>query len=226
MSCYLLSFLSVAGMSLQPWTKAPLCKLLICIVLLLIGLQYMFSSTFHVYRHEPLFYIHNGAPHLVHPINWHNTVRNNTSNSSTAALLLMNLTANNAAPTDEILSPHNAADIPNVTSIAKNQSESRNSTVNELPLCPLIPKDLKGPVPISDVLHTMEQLEILFDNLGPGGHYSPPHCRARSRVALIIPYRDRASQLNALLYHMHPFLQKQQLEYGIIIVEQSGKLLP
>lgn len=177
----------------------------------------MFSGTFHTYRHETLFYIHGGA-HPSHALSWQSAMRNNASNSSTAALLLMNLTANNAASSAETLLLPSVADNPNVTN--KNGPESKNSS--QLSLCPVVPNDLKGPVGVSDVVHTMDQLELLFDNLEPGGHYAPPNCKARSRVALIIPYRDRPSQLNAFLYHMHPFLQKQQLEYGIIIVEQSG----
>lgn len=181
----------------------------------------MFSGTLNVYRHEPLFYIHgNGGAHLGHSISWHHTMRNNASNSSTATLLLMNLTANNAGTTIGTFMSRNLVDTSSNTTI-KNPSDLRNSST-ELPLCPLIPADLKGPVPISDVAHSMEQLELLFDNVEPGGHYTPPNCRARSKVALVIPYRDRASQLTAFLYHMHPFLQKQQLEYGIIIVEQAG----
>ncbi|KAE8748848.1 hypothetical protein FOCC_FOCC004442 [Frankliniella occidentalis] len=213
---------SLSGMSPQPWIRAPLFKLIICIGLVLVGLQYMLSGTFHVYRHETLFYIHgNGGAHLGHPISWHSALRNNSSNSSTSALLLMNLSANNAGPTlGTFISQNLITDPSNMT--IKNRTESKNPTIPTLPLCPLIPTDLRGPVEISDVAHSMEQLELLFDNLDPGGHYKPPNCQARSRVALIIPYRDRASQLTAFLYHMHPFLQKQQLEYGIIIVEQAG----
>ncbi|XP_034254744.1 beta-1,4-N-acetylgalactosaminyltransferase bre-4-like isoform X2 [Thrips palmi] len=206
-------------MSLQPWMRAPACKFLICLGVLLVGLQYMFSGTFHTYRHETLFYIHGGA-HPSHSLSWHNAMRNNATNSSTAALLLMNLTANTAVSTAETLILHSIADNLNITN--KNGSEFKNLTTSQLSLCPLVPTDLRGPVGISDVAHTMDQLELLFDNLEPGGHYTPQSCKARSRVALIIPYRDRPSQLNAFLYHMHPFLQKQQLEYGIIIVEQAG----
>jgi len=68
-----------------------------------------------------------------------------------------------------------------------------------------------------------ESIEQLVSGVTPGGHYKPPECQPRSRVAIIIPYRDRVENLNAFLYHMHPFLQKQQLEYGIIVVEQEGK---
>ena len=40
------------------------------------------------------------------------------------------------------------------------------------------------------------------------------------QVAVIIPYRNRFEQLKIFLRHLHPFLQRQQLMYRIIVVEQ------
>ena len=40
------------------------------------------------------------------------------------------------------------------------------------------------------------------------------------QVAVIIPYRKRYEQLKIFLRHMHPFLQRQELLYRIIVVEQ------
>lgn len=54
----------------------------------------------------------------------------------------------------------------------------------------------------------------------PGGCYSPPDCEARHRTAIIIPYRHRENHLKYLLYHLHPFLQRQQLSYQIYIINQ------
>ncbi|XP_008322270.1 beta-1,4-galactosyltransferase 3 [Cynoglossus semilaevis] len=56
----------------------------------------------------------------------------------------------------------------------------------------------------------------------PGGCYSPPDCEARHRTAIIIPYRHRENHLKYLLYHLHPFLQRQQLSYQIYIINQAG----
>ncbi len=44
-------------------------------------------------------------------------------------------------------------------------------------------------------------------------------------MAIIIPIRDREEHLRLLLAHMHPFLQKQQLNYGIYVIEQVPVLL-
>ncbi len=35
--------------------------------------------------------------------------------------------------------------------------------------------------------------------------------------------RDRAAHLRLFLHHMHPFLQRQQLDYRIFVVEQAGR---
>ncbi len=56
--------------------------------------------------------------------------------------------------------------------------------------------------------------------LSAGGMWRPKHCMARHKVAVIIPYRDREEHLSLLLYHLHPMLRKQQLDYTVIVVEQ------
>ncbi|NXX21170.1 B4GT3 galactosyltransferase, partial [Podargus strigoides] len=55
-----------------------------------------------------------------------------------------------------------------------------------------------------------------------GGRYQPPTCESRSRTAVIIPHRNRETHLGHLLYYLHPFLQRQQLHYGIYVVHQAG----
>lgn len=59
--------------------------------------------------------------------------------------------------------------------------------------------------------------------LEPGGHYRPQECQARDRVAIVVPYRDRAQHLRTLLLNLHALLQRQQLDYGIFVIEQTGK---
>ena len=55
-----------------------------------------------------------------------------------------------------------------------------------------------------------------------GGGWKPTGCRARQRVAIIVPYRDRLQHLQLFLHHTHPILQRQMLEYRIFVVEQVG----
>lgn len=70
----------------------------------------------------------------------------------------------------------------------------------------------------------MEKLEALFPELEPGGRFRPKNCIARHKVAIIIPYRDREEHLKIFLQNMHPMLQRQQLDYGIYIIEEVQKL--
>ncbi|NXL56950.1 B4GT4 galactosyltransferase, partial [Chordeiles acutipennis] len=54
------------------------------------------------------------------------------------------------------------------------------------------------------------------------GRYHPTECSALQRVAILIPHRNREKHLLYLLEHLHPFLQRQQLDYGIYIIHQAG----
>jgi hypothetical protein len=78
-------------------------------------------------------------------------------------------------------------------------------------------------VNVSRVLLSLNQLEKKINgSIRSGGHWLPVHCQAEQRTAIIVCYRDRASQLNLFLEHLHPFLQWQQLDYTIIVVNQHG----
>ena len=63
------------------------------------------------------------------------------------------------------------------------------------------------------------ELEAKFPMLQLGGRYHPPQCRAKQKLALILPYRDRRVHLKIFLRNMHQFLQKQQLDYAIFVIE-------
>ncbi|KTF76106.1 hypothetical protein cypCar_00025824, partial [Cyprinus carpio] len=52
------------------------------------------------------------------------------------------------------------------------------------------------------------------------GQYKPSDCMARQSVAILIPHRNREKHLLYLLYHLHPFLQRQQLHYAIYVIHQ------
>ena len=53
-----------------------------------------------------------------------------------------------------------------------------------------------------------------------GGVWRPSSCLARHRVLVLVPYRDRKQQLSVFLLTLHPMLQRQQLSYRILVVEQ------
>ena len=105
------------------------------------------------------------------------------------------------------------------------------------PICEKVSPLLLGPLMVlqtEDVpkLHpgTNEFKEWYGPNDDNGGTYvekggsSKPHsCQTHwPKVAIIVPYRDRAPQLEAFLFHIHPVLQRQQLDYRIFVIEQSS----
>ncbi len=80
---------------------------------------------------------------------------------------------------------------------------------------------LAGRIEADLFSYEMEEIEEHHANssIKLGGHWSPLNCTARYRIAIIIPYRNRDMQLRIFLNFMHPFLQKQQLDYQIFLIE-------
>jgi hypothetical protein len=79
-----------------------------------------------------------------------------------------------------------------------------------------------GPIRVLKDSPSFEKLEKIFPMLIPGGHYQPQECQARDRVSIIVPYHNRAQHLRTFLLNLHPLLQRQQLDYGIFVIEQTG----
>ncbi|KAL0821589.1 hypothetical protein ABMA28_005041 [Loxostege sticticalis] len=80
----------------------------------------------------------------------------------------------------------------------------------------------------TDFIFTHYDLKTVLeyrDLLVKGGYFESPLCRARHRIAVIVPYRGRDRNLAVFLYVMHPFLIEQGLEYRIFVIEQSGNEL-
>lgn len=100
---------------------------------------------------------------------------------------------------------------------------ARNLAKEELPLCPKKSPLIGGPFHVAFPSGlTLGQVEHRNPLVTRGGRYRPPNCQARHRTAIIIPHRNREHHLKFLLYYLHPFLQRQQLEYGIYIIQQQG----
>lgn len=104
----------------------------------------------------------------------------------------------------------------------KNQSSQSDSNVTtHLEACPSMPPNLNGPIEIDIEYEPIASIEERFrDYLLPGGWYKPRNCQPKDRVAIIIPYRDRANHLPIFLKNIHSLLMKQQADYGIFVVEQ------
>lgn len=90
-----------------------------------------------------------------------------------------------------------------------------------LNVCPTTPPNLNGPIKIDIDYTPLSSIEAQFRTLLlPGGWYKPHECNAIDRIAIVVPYRDRAEHLPIFLKNIHPFLMKQQIEYGIFVIEQ------
>ncbi|XP_077312610.1 beta-1,4-galactosyltransferase 3-like [Lithobates pipiens] len=92
-----------------------------------------------------------------------------------------------------------------------------------LPYCPETSPFLGGPIRVQ-LPETLTLEDVVHKNphVTKGGRYKPPDCETNHRTAVIIPHRNREQHLKYLLYHLHPFLQRQQLNYGIYIIHQAG----
>ncbi|XP_067950193.1 beta-1,4-galactosyltransferase 4-like [Watersipora subatra] len=86
--------------------------------------------------------------------------------------------------------------------------------------CPAIPSKLIGSIQVFQKPYPFVQLNSLDFHLSGGGSYSPPSCNPSQKLAVIIPFRKRSVHLSILLLNLHPFLQKQQRDYTIFVVNQ------
>lgn len=98
-----------------------------------------------------------------------------------------------------------------------------NDSEPERELCSEFSENLLGEMYV-DLESEPDCLEdIMMDNplVQNGGSYSP-ECKARSKAAIVIPFRKRDQHLLYFLQYMHPVLQRQQIEYKIFVINQDG----
>uniref|UniRef100_A0A8C9SUB9 Beta-1,4-galactosyltransferase n=1 Tax=Scleropages formosus TaxID=113540 RepID=A0A8C9SUB9_SCLFO len=103
-------------------------------------------------------------------------------------------------------------------------NKSAPPTDAKLDRCPDPPPALVGPLRIefSDPV-SMDTIRAENPNLREGGRYKPKDCIALQKVAIIIPFRNRDEHLKFWLYYLHPILQRQQLDYGVYVINQDGE---
>lgn len=115
---------------------------------------------------------------------------------------------------------------PKKDSTEKSKATDKAVAMTEIPLkkCSVRGKNLVGPLFIEQRMPSETDLNTISIDFGGtvrnGGWWSPTDCAPRMRVAVIIPFRKREEQLKIFLHHLHPVLQRQQLFYRIIVVEQ------
>ncbi|XP_036099134.1 beta-1,4-galactosyltransferase 4 [Molossus molossus] len=104
----------------------------------------------------------------------------------------------------------------------KNTPSNKASVKTVLESCPPVSPHLRGQDKLifkPDL--TLEDVQAENPKVHRG-RYRPEECKASQRVAILIPHRNRERHLTYLLEHLHPFLQRQQLEYGIYVIHQAG----
>lgn len=126
--------------------------------------------------------------------------------------------------------------VSNITKISENQSiitivplnqanmtttAASTSSLN-LTLCPIVSPYLLGFVRVRLQAPSLADIGRNNNDLDLGGHYRPPTCRARSRVAIIVPFRDREDHLRLFLHNLIPMLKRQQIEFNVFVIEQGG----
>lgn len=110
--------------------------------------------------------------------------------------------------------------LPNESSV--REFLDGRTVYNESELCHCVPQSLVGGFDVNyTATPSLESIISLHPELKPGGRWLPSNCIPRQRVAVIIPFRDRHEHLKALLYILHPMLQRQELDYTIFVVEQA-----
>uniref|UniRef100_A0A8C6SPY9 Beta-1,4-galactosyltransferase n=1 Tax=Neogobius melanostomus TaxID=47308 RepID=A0A8C6SPY9_9GOBI len=101
---------------------------------------------------------------------------------------------------------------------------SNNRWNQSLQTCPETSPLLVGPLRVEFMKPSPVLEQVKKDNprVASGGRFRPPDCVALQKVAIIIPFRNRDEHLKYWLYYLHPILQRQQLDYGIYVINQDG----
>ncbi|XP_039600009.1 beta-1,4-galactosyltransferase 3-like isoform X1 [Polypterus senegalus] len=97
------------------------------------------------------------------------------------------------------------------------------ASTEDLHYCPPKSPLLVGPIKVN--FHNVPNMKrIIRKNpyVQRGGLYTPRHCVAQYKTAILVPHRNRETHLRQLLYFLHPFLQRQQLHYRIYVINQAG----
>ncbi|KAM9207277.1 beta-1,4-galactosyltransferase 1 [Dugong dugon] len=97
------------------------------------------------------------------------------------------------------------------------------TTAVSLSVCPEESPLLVGPMMIEfNMAVDLERVAKQNPEVKVGGRYAPKNCVSPHKVAIIIPFRNRQEHLKYWLYYLHPILQRQQLDYGVYVINQDG----
>ncbi|XP_009878207.1 PREDICTED: beta-1,4-galactosyltransferase 4 [Charadrius vociferus] len=115
------------------------------------------------------------------------------------------------------------------SSLEDSQQEEKIESIAKVPTvksfqvhCPALSPYLRGASKLTfKASLTLEEVQKENPQVAKG-RYHPTECSALQHVAILIPHRNREKHLLYLLEHLHPFLQRQQLDYGIYVIHQAG----
>ncbi|KAM6924242.1 beta-1,4-galactosyltransferase 1 [Xenentodon cancila] len=103
------------------------------------------------------------------------------------------------------------------------ENEQQEPVEKNLEKCPDTSPLLVGPLRVEfNIPVSLDQVKQENPNIRTGGRYKPSNCVALQKVALVIPFRKRDEHLKYWLYYLHPILQRQQLDYGVYVINQDG----
>lgn len=93
--------------------------------------------------------------------------------------------------------------------------------VIHLCVCVCVRVSSVGPLRVDfNINVSLEEVKKENSAVLPGGRFLPSQCEALQKVAIIIPFRNREEHLKYWLYYLHPILQRQQLDYGVYVINQ------
>ncbi|XP_040029304.1 beta-1,4-galactosyltransferase 1 isoform X1 [Gasterosteus aculeatus] len=106
----------------------------------------------------------------------------------------------------------------------EDEKKKAEEPEKKLEKCPETSPLLVGPLRIEfNTPVNLDQIKQMNPNVQPGGRFRPGDCVALAKVAIIIPFRRRDEHLKFWLFYLHPILQRQQLDYGVYVINQDGE---
>ena len=117
----------------------------------------------------------------------------------------------------------NQVEVSPLSHASKLLQLEKKAKERKLPLCPELPDGLIGK--LDNVNETLSvDLSDLSNNYTfvQNGASRPNDCYPRTKVAIIVPHRDREQHLSLFLRAIHPVMQRQKIDYRVIVVHQAG----
>ncbi|XP_041653839.1 beta-1,4-galactosyltransferase 1 [Cheilinus undulatus] len=126
--------------------------------------------------------------------------------------------------TEEVQEPEKEVPVSQGGEKATEPARKGTEPARKLEKCPETSPLLVGPLRVEfNTPVSLEQVKKENPEVQPGGRYKPKDCVAQQKVAIIIPFRKRDEHLKYWLFYLHPILQRQQLDYGVYVINQDGE---